>query len=75
MQETEIIAAARKTLGNKGIALSGMDADGFVYAIGIGNGKMVTVKLQGPEQEEQPADIDDRGLALANSISGQLAGL
>lgn len=75
MQEADIIAAARKTLGNLGIAISELDADGLVHAIGVGNGKYLSLKLQGPDVAEQPGDIADRGLALANTISGQMAGL
>lgn len=75
MQEAEIIAAARKVLGNYGIALSGMDSDGLVHAIGTGNGKMVSVKLQGTSAQENPDQIAARAKAFADAISVQMAGL
>lgn len=75
MQEAQILDAVRKALGNFGIASSaGLDGAGNVIALGIGNGKMVSMKIVGPEQDETPEQIATRAKAYADAISRQMAG-
>lgn len=75
MQEAAILDVVRKQLGNLGIASSAeLDGAGNVIALGIGNGKMVSMKIVGPEAEETPEQIAARAIAYVAQISAQMAG-
>lgn len=75
MQETDILDIARRILSNQGIATSaGLDRDGNIHCIGIGNGKYVSRKVNGPEKEAPQDMIIRAGELLAQSIASEMAG-